>query len=568
MSEPLPPATRTERREARRHGGRSAHVVGGMEYLHLWISLLPAAVMALLGSAIVGFLLAADPSVSVTRGVLAVAVAGVALVLFAAACGAGAVTRRMHRGLEALRSLSARGQEDLQSLVEKVERGERPAPRDAESLSAEGGDLFALLARDLQWDQRVAQKAVLHVAKSTSGGEPDQRVEVFVNLARRMQSLVHREIQLLDDLEAQVEDPDLLKGLFTVDHLATRMRRQSESLAVIGGAASRRRWSRPVSMQEVLRAAIAEVEQYSRAKVVPPIDGTLHGNAVADVIHLVAELIENATKFSPPHTQVLVRAENVTAGLSIEVEDRGLGMSSADQRQMNGLLADPGRINISELLNDGRIGLYVVSALARRHGIRVQLQSNIYGGVQAVVVLPKGMIEAGSQDREPQRRTQPAHRGTTPAPAAQAPAAGRHASAPLAPALPPAEVPSPIAARGDGPGQSPAAGDEYAVAGRRPRLPERNPGPRPGERDPLQVPVRPTSTAPAADLSPRHPADHDVRPALPERRVQTHLAPELHAPPATRRDEPVADHIPGLMAAFQGGVNRAEDEESGPSGGN
>ncbi|MBM7092791.1 ATP-binding protein, partial [Streptomyces sp. S12] len=113
---------------------------------------------------------------------------------------------------------------------------------------------------------------------------------------------------ILDELENEIEDPDLLKGLFHVDHLATRIRRHAENLAVLGGAVSRRQWSNPVSMTEVLRSAIAEVEQYSRVKLVPPIDGTLRGHAVADVIHLLAELVENATVFSAPHTQVLLRA--------------------------------------------------------------------------------------------------------------------------------------------------------------------------------------------------------------------------------------------------------------------
>jgi hypothetical protein len=258
-------------------------------------------------------------------------------------------------------------------------------------------------------------------------------VEIFVNLARRMQSLVHREIELLDDLEAKVEDPDLLKGLFTVDHLATRMRRQSESLAVLGGSASRRQWTRQVTMHEVLRASVAEVEQYSRVKVVPPVEGVLRGGAVSDVIHLIAELVENATKFSPPRTTALLRAQQVTAGVAIEVEDRGLGMLPADQQRMNALLADPGRIDIDELLRDGRIGLYVVSTLARRHGIRVQLQTNIYGGTQAVVVLPSALLETGDAERglpRPDARAdfadhEPAP-GAAPAPvaAAAAPAAG------------------------------------------------------------------------------------------------------------------------------------------------
>ncbi|MFI6358212.1 sensor histidine kinase [Streptomyces sp. NPDC050743] len=203
---------------------------------------------------------------------------------------------------------------------------------------------------------------------------------------------MHREISILDDLENEIEDPGLLKGLFHVDHLATRIRRHAENLAVLGGAVSRRQWSNPVSMTEVLRSAIAEVEQYSRIKLVPPIDGELRGHAVADVIHLLAELIENASVFSAPHTQVLLRANLVTSGLAVEVEDRGLGMPVGEQNRMNALLADPDQVNVASLLADGRIGLYVVSQLARRHGIHVRLQTNIYGGVQAVLVVPQALL--------------------------------------------------------------------------------------------------------------------------------------------------------------------------------
>ncbi|MEU8033429.1 ATP-binding protein, partial [Streptomyces sp. NPDC049099] len=237
-----------------------------------------------------------------------------------------------------------------------------------------------------------AVTAVVRAAQLSSQTGSEQKLEVFVNLARRLQSLVHREISILDELENEIEDPDLLKGLFHVDHLATRIRRHAENLAVLGGAVSRRQWSNPVSMTEVLRSAIAEVEQYSRVKLVPPIDGELRGHAVADVIHLLAELIENASVFSAPQTQVLLRAGLVTSGLAVEVEDRGLGMPVGEQNRMNALLADPDQVNVASLLADGRIGLYVVSQLARRHGIHVRLQSNIYGGVQAVLVVPQALL--------------------------------------------------------------------------------------------------------------------------------------------------------------------------------
>ncbi|MEU1026954.1 ATP-binding protein, partial [Streptomyces sp. NPDC005904] len=260
-----------------------------------------------------------------------------------------------------------------------------------------GGDEFDQLADELSRAQGVAVDAVVQAAQLSGHAGSEQKVEVFVNLARRLQSLVHREISLLDELENEVEDPELLKGLFHVDHLATRIRRHAENLAVLGGAVSRRQWSNPVSMTEVMRSAIAEVEQYSRVKLVPPIDGTLRGHAVADVIHLLAELVENATVFSAPHTQVLLRANLVTAGLAVEVEDRGLGMPLAEQDKMNRLLADPDQVNVASLLQDGRIGLFVVSALARRHGVAVRLQSNIYGGVQAVLILPQVLLGAEPQ---------------------------------------------------------------------------------------------------------------------------------------------------------------------------
>lgn len=143
--------------------------------------------------------------------------------------------------------------------------------------TAPGNDAFELLAQELGRQQEAAVAAVVQASRLSEHTGEDQKVEVFVNLARRLQSLVHREIQLLDELEHEVEDPDLLKGLFHVDHLATRIRRHAENLAVLGGAVSRRQWSNPVTMTEVLRSAIAEVEQYPRVKLVPPIDGTLQG---------------------------------------------------------------------------------------------------------------------------------------------------------------------------------------------------------------------------------------------------------------------------------------------------
>jgi signal transduction histidine kinase len=335
---------------------------------------------------------------AVLAGALGVTAAGILIAAVAADRAARSVSDR----IEALRRGSARGEADLRALLDTLRRGETPPRPTAPGGPPAGADEFELLAADLSRAHDGAVTAVVQAAQLSSQAGNEQKLEVFVNLARRLQSLVHREISILDELENEIEDPDLLKGLFHVDHLATRIRRHAENLAVLGGAVSRRQWSNPVSMTEVLRSAIAEVEQYSRVRLVPPIDGELRGHAVADVIHLLAELVENATVFSAPHTQVLLRANLVTSGLAVEVEDRGLGMPVEEQSRMNALLADPDQVNVGRLLADGRIGLYVVSQLARRHGIRVRLQTNIYGGVQAVLVVPQALLGSASGALVPQ----------------------------------------------------------------------------------------------------------------------------------------------------------------------
>jgi signal transduction histidine kinase len=468
--------------------------------------------------------------------VVAAAAVGVGLVLLAAIYAATAATRQVYRQIRTIRSVTVRGQADLQRLMEEIQAGEQPVPRIPAPSRVAHSDPFRLLAHDLEQSQYVAEQAIVRIAARVPVGPADQRVEIFVNLARRMQSLVHREIELLDELEAKVEDPDLLKGLFTVDHLATRMRRQSESLAVLGGAASRRQWTRQVTMHEVLRASVAEVEQYSRVKVVPPVEGILLGNAVSDVIHLIAELIENATKFSAPRTHALLRAQKVTAGLAIEVEDRGLGMVAADQQRMNALLADPGRVNVNELLRDGRIGLFVVSTLARRHGIKVQLQNNIYGGTQAVVVLPNVLLDGGEGSRELQR-PRFGEETSEPAPDLAVPAAVPAASRPSLPARP-------SASRASAPTLPAARSAEMRVG---------------------EPPAASPAPAPAAQFSPAPVADSGDRPPLPKRQMQAHLAPELRDAPETRRDQPPAEQLTGLMADFQRGVSRSEEEDS-PAG--
>lgn len=396
----------------------------------LWLAVTPALVATVVAMATVAYLLI-DGTVGATG--LTIMILVVAVVVCLAAIGVAAsrarkLTEEVDDQVAALRPALESGQQELRYMIDQLRRGQLPEAGYRQR-GRNGGGEFAMLANEVDRLCHLAATAVEQVGLSAPGTtqqsqtqqvpqvkttsspaaemETDHRVGVFVNLARRLQSLVHREIQLLDDLESQVEDPDLLKGLFSVDHLATRIRRHAENLAVLGGAVSRRQWSRPVNIYEVLRSAVAEVEQYSRVKLVRPIEGNLQGHAVADTIHLVAELVENATRFSAPATQVLLRAQRVTAGLAVEVEDRGLGIPRDEQGRINAMLSDPEQINIDDLLQDGRIGLYVVSALARRHSVAVQLQTNIYGGIQAIIVIPNALLggatDGAANGSEPMR---------------------------------------------------------------------------------------------------------------------------------------------------------------------
>ncbi|MCX5202852.1 ATP-binding protein [Streptomyces sp. NBC_00237] len=590
MSQLRAPAARADRREGGRHGrpGTRPPAASAPEAQLrpqlLRAAVLPAVVVALSGAgAVLHTVRTAGirPTQSLWIGLAAAAVLAAVAVLVAVVAALRAARSVTLRCTE-LRRTSVRRQDELRAVVDGLRRGEDPDIRRTVPPGApRGGDEFDQLSQEMGRAHDVAVTAVVQASQFSSSAGTDQKVEVFVNLARRLQSLVHREIQLLDELENEVEDPDLLKGLFHVDHLATRIRRHAENLAVLGGAISRRQWSNPVSMSEVMRSSIAEVEQYSRVKLVPPIDGTLRGHAVADIIHLLAELVENATVFSAPHTTVLLRAQFVTAGLAIEVEDRGLGMPVTEQNKMNALLADPDQVNVQHLLQDGRIGLFVVSALARRHGIAVRLQNNIYGGVQAVLVLPEGLLgeEHDASGAGASRRPAGAHTAAVPAQGDPPPISG----APLAqmPAGRQGAPPLPSRVRAPDPGHVPqqeTAVPQPAPPARLSETADNTPLPVRGERGERPNPAAAVPgvthglTAPPEFVVPAEPVHSTARtapdgavrgrvsrPRLPRRRSQENLVPQLKDGPAPRKDDeqPVL-HDPGLMAAFQRGIDLAE----------
>ncbi|MBB6397187.1 signal transduction histidine kinase [Actinomadura coerulea] len=213
--------------------------------------------------------------------------------------------------------------------------------------------------------------------------------DVFVNLARRSQTLLHRQLKLLDSMERRIETPDDLEDLFRVDHLATRMRRHAEGLIILSGQAPGRGWRSPVAIVDVARAAASEVEDYTRVNVAPMTRAAIVGPAVADVIHLLAELIENAATFSPPHTTVQVQGQAVSHGFTLEVEDRGLSMDEPSLAAANERLATAAEFDLSD---SAQLGLFVVGRLARRHNIKVTLRTSPYGGMTAIVLLPEELV--------------------------------------------------------------------------------------------------------------------------------------------------------------------------------
>jgi signal transduction histidine kinase len=213
--------------------------------------------------------------------------------------------------------------------------------------------------------------------------------QVFRNLAMRSQVLLHRQLGLLDAMERRAEEPDQLEDLFRIDHLTTRMRRHAEGLIVLAGDSPARGWRQPVTFIDVLRAAVAEVEDYTRVKVEVRTKAALAGPAVSDVVHMLAELIENAAVYSPPNTMVRVQGELVGRGFCVEVEDRGLGMAEDQQAELNNKLASVPTFDPS---GSDRLGLFVAGRLAHRHGISVSLRSSVYGGTTAVVIIPTNLV--------------------------------------------------------------------------------------------------------------------------------------------------------------------------------
>ncbi|MFD0339489.1 nitrate- and nitrite sensing domain-containing protein [Streptomyces sp. NPDC127117] len=334
------------------------------------------------------------------------------------------LTRNLRRRIGSLQERAEELEKALPDVVERLAQGERidvEAEARAIEHDSKGGrsDELTRLGDALNLARTSALAAAVKQADQHRGFE-----RLLQRIARRTQQLIGQQLKKLDELERKHEDPEVLDGLFDLDHLTARLRRYEENLVILAGGSPHRRWRKPVPLLDVMRSAQGEVQDYRR--VVLDLDGSpwLSERAVGPVSHVLAELIENALSFSRPPSPVEVRAAKVSRGLAIEVEDRGLGMEEDQLAAANDLMVRPPRMDVLAHSDDIRLGLYVIARLADQHGLRVEFRSSAYGGTRVVLLVPDELTV-------PEPRTGPVG---VPAPAAAAPVAPVAPAAPSAPA--------------------------------------------------------------------------------------------------------------------------------------
>ncbi|BCL23209.1 nitrate- and nitrite sensing domain-containing protein [Streptomyces tuirus] len=321
--------------------------------------------------------------------------AAVVVALLLAFILAGAVARQMSRSMRQLRNAAfGIAEQRLPMLVDQLSRTD-PGRVDTrvQAIPITTTDEIGEVAR--AFDQVHREAVRLAAEQALLRGNINA---IFTNLSRRNQSLIEGQLTLITDLENNEADPDQLENLFKLDHLATRMRRNGENLLVLAGEEPGRRWDQPVPLVDVLRAASSEVEQYERIELSGVPEAEIHGRAVTDLVHLLAELLENATTFSSPQTKVRVTATRLPDGrVMIEIHDKGIGLTAEDFADINHKLANPPTVDaaISQ-----RMGLFVVGRLSDRHGIRVQLRpSGEQAGTTSLVMLPDAITHGGGGEQ-------------------------------------------------------------------------------------------------------------------------------------------------------------------------
>ncbi|MFK4102962.1 nitrate- and nitrite sensing domain-containing protein [Streptomyces sp. NPDC019531] len=297
------------------------------------------------------------------------------------------LTRMLRRRIFALRQAALDLQTRMPDVVERMRRGEAVDP-DAELPPIQhSADELGQLGQALNLARRSALDTTITQVGQFRGFE-----KLLQRIARRTQLLIGLQMKKLSELERRHEDPEVLEGLFDLDHLTARLRRYEENLVILGGGQPQRRWRKPVLMVDVLRSAQSEVQDYRRIQIEVAGRFWLTERAVGLVVHVLAELMENAVAFSKPPTPVEVYASRVGRGLAVEIEDRGMGMTSGEYEEANRLMADPPRMDVLSHAEDVRLGLYVVARLAQGLGLQVELRPSSFGGTRVVVLIPEELV--------------------------------------------------------------------------------------------------------------------------------------------------------------------------------
>ncbi|MBT2487534.1 nitrate- and nitrite sensing domain-containing protein [Streptomyces sp. ISL-96] len=384
---------------------------------------------------------------AILNGVLILLVLGVSLV------GAFVVARSMIRSLRRLQDTATRvAQDRLPELVKQLSEADpQDVDTSVESVGVHSRDEIGQVAAAFDDVHREAVR--LAAEQALLRGNVNA---MFTNLSRRSQGLIQRQLSLISELESREADPDQLSSLFKLDHLATRMRRNGENLLVLAGEEPGRRWTRPVPLVDVLRAAASEVEQYERIEL-SSVPGTeVAGRVVNDLVHLLAELLENATSFSSPQTKVRVTGHALPDGrVLVEIHDTGIGLSPEDLAAINERLASPPTVDVSV---SRRMGLFVVGRLSLRHGIRIQLRPSDSGGTTALVMLPVDVAQGGKKA--------PAKTGAAAQPQVPSGPGARQAAGPGAVGAGPAPAGRLPAGSGGARGQVSGSGQRAALPGR------------------------------------------------------------------------------------------------------
>ncbi|MEV6138219.1 ATP-binding protein [Nocardia sp. NPDC051990] len=401
--------------------------------------------------------------------------------------------------------------ERLPELMRRLGEGELIDPATESAELDYGHDEIGQVAKAFQHAHAAAVAGAVTEARTREGVKA-----VFLNIAHRSQIVVHRQLEILDKAEERQEDPALLDTLFRLDHLATRERRNAENLIILGGGRPGRQWRNPVPLIDLVRSAVGETLDYARVRVSRLPETHVLGAVVADLIHLLAELVDNATSFSPPQSRVEVSGNVVGKGVVIEISDQGMGMTESEIARVNEMLCNPPDFGVAALSSDSRLGLFVVAQLAHRHGVSVRLSESDYGGIRAIVLIPSALLAneqaALTSDPEPLESAR----------------SRRH--------------PIPFV------DSSPFGGaeTESAVLTAPPPAPPAVEAPAPG----------PAFEAP-------QPTPADTRPALPRRHRQASIAPQLAQPapaePAAEQPperERSAEQARDLMAAIENGTRQ------------